>query len=108
MNNHSRLCGFSPFQVGSEMELFDAILNARFVFPEPEWSEISDLAKKFIAKILVVDPKKRYTAEQAMKDPWLVKFANPDAKKLVKKHSTLNPDKLKDYLDKYKKKKPTA
>jgi calcium/calmodulin-dependent protein kinase I len=98
------LCGFSPFQVQSEMELFDAILNARFIFPSPEWEEISDLAKSFIKKILVVDPKARYTAEQCLQDAWITKYGNYDAKKLVKKRSTLNPEMLKDYLDKYKSK----
>lgn len=39
------------------------------------WKDVSDSAKQFIDKLLVVDPEKRMTAEQAVKDPWIASSA---------------------------------
>jgi len=47
------------------------ILNAEFSFPSLQWSGISVYAKDFIKCLLAADPKKRYTAEQALKHPWI-------------------------------------
>lgn len=35
------------------------------------WSAVSDSAKDLISKLLVVDPKKRLTAEQVLEHPWV-------------------------------------
>jgi len=65
------LCGYSPFMNDSDTALFAQIVKADFDFPEAEWSVISDHAKDFIRRLLVVDAKKRLTADQALKHPWL-------------------------------------
>lgn len=70
------LCGFPPFYGNTQKELFDKILNASFNFPSPEWDGVSDSAKNFIKKLLVVDPEKRYTAEQALNDPWIQEYSD--------------------------------
>ena len=44
-------------------------MKADFEFPDQFWSEISKEAKDLISKLLVVDPKTRYTAKQALKHP---------------------------------------
>lgn len=38
---------------------------------EKDWNEISPEAKAFIRKMLVVDPKQRISAEEALKDEWI-------------------------------------
>ncbi|PIK44567.1 putative phosphorylase b kinase gamma catalytic chain, liver/testis isoform-like [Apostichopus japonicus] len=43
-----------------------AIMEGRYHFSGPEWSDISDVAKDLIAKLLVVNPMQRLTAEQAL------------------------------------------
>jgi hypothetical protein len=43
-------------------ELFQLILAARYSFPAPEWTNVSDSAKDFIRKLLVVQSEKRMTA----------------------------------------------
>jgi serine/threonine protein kinase len=55
------------------------------------------LAKHFIHKLLVKDPKQRYTAEEALKHPWLnpqkggqtrkLKLS-PSFRELTKEHKT--------------------
>ena len=42
----------------------------RYYFSDECWSFVSDDAKDLINKLLVVDPSKRYTCEQALKHPW--------------------------------------
>jgi len=65
------LCGFPPFYGESQKDLFENIMSGTFDFPSPEWDEVSEAAKEFIKKILVVSPEKRYTAAQCLNDPWL-------------------------------------
>jgi len=65
------LCGFPPFYEEELPALFDQIMSARYDFPSPWWDDISKGAKDMIKKFLTLDPKKRITAEDAMKDPWL-------------------------------------
>lgn len=70
------LCGYAPFFSESQQELFDQISNADYTFPEEEWDSISDSAKDFIKKLLVVDPKERMTAEQALQHEWITGAAS--------------------------------
>jgi len=65
------LCGFPPFYEEDEEDLYDAIIVGTYEFPEAYWSQVSDSAKDLIQKLLVVDPKQRYTAEQALAHPWV-------------------------------------
>jgi len=65
------LCGFPPFYHESTAALYKQIKKGEFDFPEPYWSEVSDAAKDLIRKLLTVDPKKRFTAEQVLSHPWI-------------------------------------
>jgi len=65
------LCGFPPFYGESLPEVFEQIMKADYDFPEPYWNDISAEAKDLIAKLLVVDPKDRYTPTQALQHPWI-------------------------------------
>nr|XP_020733363.1 serine/threonine-protein kinase DCLK3-like [Odocoileus virginianus texanus] len=67
------LCGFPPFRSPErdQEELFNIIQLGRFEFLAPYWDSISDAAKDLVSRLLVVDPKKRYTAHQVLQHPWL-------------------------------------
>uniref|UniRef100_A0A8C6G1W7 non-specific serine/threonine protein kinase n=1 Tax=Moschus moschiferus TaxID=68415 RepID=A0A8C6G1W7_MOSMO len=67
------LCGFPPFRSPErdQEELFNIIQLGRFEFLAPYWDNISDAAKDLVNRLLVVDPKKRYTAHQVLQHPWL-------------------------------------
>eukprot|EP01117_Protostelium_nocturnum_P012262 TRINITY_DN450_c1_g1_i1.p1 TRINITY_DN450_c1_g1~~TRINITY_DN450_c1_g1_i1.p1 ORF type:complete len:348 (-),score=97.94 TRINITY_DN450_c1_g1_i1:158-1051(-) len=68
------LCGFPPFYGESLPEVFEQIMKADFDFPDPYWTEVSDDAKDFISKLLVVEPKKRPTAKEAQQHTWIKKL----------------------------------
>jgi len=65
------LCGFSPFLSSTQHGLFDKIVKCEYDFPDPEWTNISDSAKDFIRRLLIKEPRDRYTASQCLKHPWL-------------------------------------
>jgi len=65
------LCGFPPFYNDNIAELFEQIMNAEYDFPPEYWHTISEEAKDFVRKLLVADPQKRMTSQQALAHPWL-------------------------------------
>ncbi|KAK2949027.1 putative Calcium/calmodulin-dependent protein kinase type 1 [Blattamonas nauphoetae] len=64
------LCGFPPFYDENDAVLFQIIQSGKYDFPSPYFDSISKEAKDLISHLLVVDPKKRYTAAQAIAHPW--------------------------------------
>lgn len=64
------LSGQMPFNNPVPFKMYNSILNAEFEFTE-SFSEISEEAKDFITKCIIVDPKKRMTPHQAKVHPWL-------------------------------------
>ncbi|KAJ3050406.1 hypothetical protein HK097_008623 [Rhizophlyctis rosea] len=83
------LCGYTPFWGGeqnSNVVLFKAIMECNYVFDEEYWSHVSEAAKDFIRKCLVLDPAKRLTANDALAHPWLKTDADYDLKPVVEKN----------------------
>jgi len=78
------LCGFPPFYNENLPELFEQIMSADYDFPIDYWKDISETAKDFIRKLLVVDPKQRLTGKTALQHPWLTGSA-PNSILSVKK-----------------------
>jgi len=66
------LCGFPPFYGENDDDLFDKVCACRYEFLSPYWDPVSEDAKDLIRKLLVIDPKKRLTASQALKHKWFV------------------------------------
>ena len=55
----------------------DNILSCKYAFePQDIWEHVSEKGKDFIRHMLVLDPKKRPTAKDAQKDPWLKEWAS--------------------------------
>ncbi|XP_074842167.1 serine/threonine-protein kinase DCLK3 [Carettochelys insculpta] len=67
------LCGFPPFrsQERDQEELFQIIQLGHYEFLSPYWDSISSAAKDLITRLLVVDPQKRYKAQQVLQHPWI-------------------------------------
>ena len=65
------LCGSPPFYAENDADMFELIKEARYDFPEPYWTDISDSAKDLVRNLLQKDPKKRYTTKQALAHPWI-------------------------------------
>jgi len=71
------LCGFPPFfdDTNDITNLFEQILAGVYDFPEPYWDDISPAAKDLIGHLLVVEPKNRLSASQALQHSWFQNFA---------------------------------
>jgi serine/threonine protein kinase len=65
------LGGYAPFDEPDLSSLYDRISHADYEFNEEYWNHVSEDAKDFVRKILVVDPNERITAKAAIKHPWI-------------------------------------
>ena len=75
------LCGCLPFDDDSQMIPTDAMVKTKFQLRFPRWAkDLSPSAKDLLSKLLDIDPRRRYTAEQALNHPWVVgKTASKDS-----------------------------
>lgn len=71
---YTLLCGYSPFLAESvEGFLEECTEGSKPVkFHRPYWDEITDGAKNFILRALVLSPSKRPTATELLQDPWIM------------------------------------
>ncbi|XP_054699922.1 serine/threonine-protein kinase Chk2 isoform X2 [Grus americana] len=66
------LCGYPPFnEQNTQLSLKDQITRGEYTFISKEWKHVSDMALDLVKKLLVVDPSKRLTTEEALEHPWL-------------------------------------
>lgn len=68
---YALLSGYVPFHHPDQDVLFNRIRHGKFIFHHEYWSHISNEAKAFVRQLLVVDPSKRLTVNQALQHPWL-------------------------------------
>lgn len=68
------LSGMLPFGGDTEDEIREAVLNDDVSFADEEWLFISGEAKAFIRRLLEKNPLARYSAAQALMDPWMLRF----------------------------------
>eukprot|EP01017_Pseudomicrothorax_dubius_P041625 TRINITY_DN6676_c0_g1_i12.p1 TRINITY_DN6676_c0_g1~~TRINITY_DN6676_c0_g1_i12.p1 ORF type:complete len:170 (+),score=43.44 TRINITY_DN6676_c0_g1_i12:645-1154(+) len=71
------LCGFPPFYEEDTDKLYEQIKAGRYDFPSPYFDDVSDLAKDLIRKLLVVDPRRRFKAEEILSHPWIIGDVTP-------------------------------
>jgi calcium/calmodulin-dependent protein kinase I len=60
------LSGRFPFFEENQVALARKIIEGSFSFPPDVWSNVSDTAKDFIQKLLIVNPADRMTAQQGL------------------------------------------
>ncbi|KAL7392578.1 hypothetical protein ABVT39_026598 [Epinephelus coioides] len=66
------LGGYPPFHESfGQLTVTEQIIRGEFIMVPSKWSHISDRAKDVVRKLLVVDPSKRMTIEEALQHPWL-------------------------------------
>lgn len=73
------LSGYPPFDGDTDEEIMDSVIKDEISYDDQEWENVSDGAKNFLKKLLVKNPNKRLTAEQALKDEWLNKTCSLDS-----------------------------
>uniref|UniRef100_A0A9J7XAG4 Checkpoint kinase 2 n=2 Tax=Cyprinus carpio TaxID=7962 RepID=A0A9J7XAG4_CYPCA len=66
------LGGYPPFNPEcSTMSVREQIINGHYRFIPSQWKKVSNEAKDLIKKLLVVDPEKRLSVEEALAHSWL-------------------------------------
>ncbi|KAB1255756.1 Serine/threonine-protein kinase Chk2 [Camelus dromedarius] len=66
------LSGYPPFsEHKTQVSLKDQITSGKYNFIPEVWAEVSEKALDLVKKLLVVDPKVRFTTEEALRHPWL-------------------------------------
>ncbi|KAK3908675.1 Phosphorylase b kinase gamma catalytic chain, skeletal muscle/heart isoform [Frankliniella fusca] len=67
---YTLLVGCPPFWHRKQMVMLRNIMEGKYSFTSPEWADISEPPKDLIRKLLVVDPKKRITLDEALEHPF--------------------------------------
>jgi serine/threonine protein kinase len=101
-----RLSGYPPFADKNTIKLQASIRKGQFQFPDADWAAVSPegkcaaidrgaqftndtcAAKDFIKKVLVLDPKQRLTAAQALEHAWIKSGGKPNKLANFKKHAS--------------------
>ncbi|KAG2631755.1 hypothetical protein PVAP13_2NG045100 [Panicum virgatum] len=65
------LSGVPPFWDETEQGIFDQVLKGELDFSSDPWPSISESAKDLVRKMLDRDPRKRLTAHEALRHPWV-------------------------------------
>jgi len=72
------LCGYPPFNSENDQVVMNKILQGKLEFQGEIWQNVSNEAKSFIQKMMERDVYLRFTAAQALNDPWLTKIISSE------------------------------
>ncbi|XP_042370866.1 serine/threonine-protein kinase Chk2-like, partial [Plectropomus leopardus] len=82
------LGGYPPFHESfGHQSVTEQIIRGEFIMVQSKWRHVSDQAKDVVRKLLVVDPSKRMTIEEALQHRWL-----QDPEMLQTAHRLMYPD----------------
>ncbi|NWS76678.1 DAPK3 kinase, partial [Crotophaga sulcirostris] len=97
-HSYCRLSGASPFLGETKQETLTNISAVNYDFDEEYFSNTSELAKDFIRRLLVKDPKKRMTIAESLEHPWIKRrnVRNEDSCKKPERRR-LKTTRLKEY-----------
>jgi calcium/calmodulin-dependent protein kinase I len=70
------LGGYLPFEDDDEVKVFDRTRAGQYAFHPAYWKTVSTSAKNLVTKLLTVNPKKRFSAQQALNHEWMVAMAS--------------------------------
>jgi len=65
------LCGYPPFYGDTDADVLAKVRLGNFTFNPQEWKKVSEDAKILIKALLKMNPRDRYTAEQALNHVWV-------------------------------------
>ncbi|PIO24486.1 hypothetical protein AB205_0164070 [Aquarana catesbeiana] len=71
---YTLLAGSPPFWHRKQMLMLRMIMNGDYQFNSPEWDDRSDTVKDLIARLLVVNPERRLTADEALAHPFFQQY----------------------------------
>eukprot|EP00405_Crypthecodinium_cohnii_P051280 CAMPEP_0206595828 /NCGR_PEP_ID=MMETSP0325_2-20121206/43211_1 /ASSEMBLY_ACC=CAM_ASM_000347 /TAXON_ID=2866 /ORGANISM="Crypthecodinium cohnii, Strain Seligo" /LENGTH=506 /DNA_ID=CAMNT_0054106573 /DNA_START=95 /DNA_END=1615 /DNA_ORIENTATION=+ len=65
------LCGYPPFFGETDAEVLSKVRIGNFSFNPADWKNVSEDAKNLIRMLLKMNPRDRYSAEQALNHEWI-------------------------------------
>merc|ERR1712176_854564 len=65
------LCGYPPFFGETDAEVLSKVRLGNFSFNASDWKHVSEDAKDLIRMLLKMNPRDRYSAEQALNHDWI-------------------------------------
>jgi len=65
------LCGYPPFYGDTDADVLAKVRLGNFSFNAADWKAVSEDAKNLIRALLKMNPRDRYTAEQALNHIWV-------------------------------------
>ncbi len=68
---YSLLSGTLPFNGRRHLDLYQKIIAGQYTFDKDKWEGVSDGAKDFVRKLLVVDPSERFSCQDALNHTWI-------------------------------------
>lgn len=71
INTFHRVSGLSPFVGDDDVQTMTNVTLGKFSFNYSSFDDVSEQAKDFIQSLLVKEGRKRLTAKQALRHPWL-------------------------------------
>lgn len=71
------LVGYPPFWDEDQHRLYALIKAGAYDFPSPEWDTVTQESKNLINSMLVLNPAKRITAAEALRQPWISQNVAP-------------------------------
>jgi len=67
------LSGTPPFPGKDDKDILRKVKVGKYNFDDAVWLNVSEDAKRFIKKMMELDPSKRYSAQDALDDGWFTK-----------------------------------
>eukprot|EP00339_Tiarina_fusa_P000908 CAMPEP_0116998546 /NCGR_PEP_ID=MMETSP0472-20121206/1577_1 /TAXON_ID=693140 ORGANISM="Tiarina fusus, Strain LIS" /NCGR_SAMPLE_ID=MMETSP0472 /ASSEMBLY_ACC=CAM_ASM_000603 /LENGTH=556 /DNA_ID=CAMNT_0004697725 /DNA_START=11 /DNA_END=1681 /DNA_ORIENTATION=+ len=93
------LSSHRPFYHKRRKVMIDRIMRVEYNFDKDYWDPVSDEAKDMIDKLLVLDPKKRMNAAEALQHKWLSKEFKLTDRMAAQETKTLVEDSLLAYKE---------
>ena len=65
------ICGRPPFDGEDDREIIRKVRQGKYTLDLPEFKRVSLECKNLIKQLLSFDPKRRLTAMEALRHPWI-------------------------------------
>lgn len=84
------LSGQIPFKGRTKQAILAQIQEGAYDLKGKEWEHISERAKNFVKKLMEYNPEDRYSAEQALADPWITEMVHEEKNSVLTEHALSN------------------
>ena len=75
------LCGYPPFNGDGDEEVVNNISLGKIIFLEEDWKGVSEGVRDLIRKMLIINPRERFTARECLEHRWFFEGEDCDLKK---------------------------